>query len=78
MECPFCLSKNVDVPMVDIGVGEEQCGPAICLDCNAAQDDQGAWHDWQYWSTRVEDEAFDGEGDEWPEDLEDEELDGDD
>jgi hypothetical protein len=43
MKCPFCGSTNVDVPMVDIGVGEQQCGPAACLDCYASQDENGVW-----------------------------------
>ena len=49
MECPFCKSKNVEVPMVDIGVGSEQCGPAECLDCHAGQDFDGIWRDFNYW-----------------------------
>lgn len=32
--CPKCGSTNVDVPTVDIGVGEQQCAPATCMDCN--------------------------------------------
>ena len=43
MICPFCKSDNVDVPMVDIGVGEQQCGPACCMDCLACQDSDGDW-----------------------------------
>lgn len=49
MTCPFCGSKNVDVPTVDIGVGEQQCGPAVCIDCDAAQDSDGKWRTSQYW-----------------------------
>lgn len=44
MKCPFCNSENLDIPTVDIGVGEMQCGPARCLDCEAYQqeaDDDG-------------------------------------
>lgn len=51
MDCPFCKSTNVDVPMVDIGVGEQQCGPASCLDCGAAQDYDGRWQPADYWET---------------------------
>ena len=43
MACPFCGSENVDIPMVDIGVGEQQCGPATCVDCLAGQDSDGTW-----------------------------------
>src|SRR5438045_559631 len=28
MKCPFCNSEHVEVPTVDIGVGEQQCWPA--------------------------------------------------
>lgn len=35
--CPWCGSPNVDTPMVDIGVGEIQCGPASCMDCQSYQ-----------------------------------------
>jgi hypothetical protein len=37
MTCPFCHSKNVVAPMVDVGVGEIPCGPAECMDCGAAE-----------------------------------------
>ena len=37
MTCPFCNSKNVKAPMVDIGVGEIPCGPAECYDCGAIE-----------------------------------------
>lgn len=37
MICPFCGSKSIDVPTVDIGVGEQQCAPASCNDCGASQ-----------------------------------------
>jgi hypothetical protein len=43
MTCPYCDSENVEVPMVDIGVGETQCGAAFCYECMAfqlLQDDQ--------------------------------------
>ena len=43
MNCPFCGSENVDVPMVDIGVGEIQCGPALCGDCLSGQNSEGVW-----------------------------------
>ena len=43
MQCPFCKSNNVEVPTVDIGVGEQQCGPAACEDCGASQDSNGKW-----------------------------------
>lgn len=43
MMCPFCKSSNVEVPTVDIGVGEQQCGPAYCYDCYAYQDSCGTW-----------------------------------
>lgn len=43
MECPICGSKEVDVPTVDVGVGSVQCGPAMCMTCNAAQDYDGKW-----------------------------------
>lgn len=43
MECAFCGSTNVEVPTVDIGAGEQQCGPAECRDCRAAQTDDGRW-----------------------------------
>lgn len=33
MKCPECGSTQVEVPTVDIGVGEQQCAPASCLDC---------------------------------------------
>jgi hypothetical protein len=36
MQCPFCDGDVV--PTVDIGVGEQQCGPAFCVDCGATQD----------------------------------------
>ena len=52
MLCPFCKSTNVDVPTVDNGVGEQQCGPAWCVDCGASQDDMGMWEPL---------EAYDGE-----------------
>jgi predicted Zn-ribbon and HTH transcriptional regulator len=37
MICPECDSENVEVPTVDIGVGEQQCAPASCLDCGWVQ-----------------------------------------
>ncbi len=44
MKCPFCGSDDVEVPMVDIGVGETQCGPAQCLECLSHQEaDTGVW-----------------------------------
>ena len=29
--CPEC-GGEIEIPTVDIGVGEQQCGPAFCLD----------------------------------------------
>lgn len=49
MECPVCGSTNIEIPTVDIGVGEMQCGPAQCNACGAAQDNEGEWHDHTYW-----------------------------
>jgi hypothetical protein len=43
MNCPFCTSEEVEVPTVDIGVGEQQCGPAACFECGASQDQDGKW-----------------------------------
>ncbi len=40
MQCPFCKSNAVEVPTVDIGVGNQQCGPASC---GASQDRDGKW-----------------------------------
>jgi hypothetical protein len=37
MKCPYCQSENVDYPTVNIGVGEQQCAPAGCMDCGAVQ-----------------------------------------
>lgn len=37
MTCPWCQSGNIDIPTVDIGVGEQQCGPMACLDCGASE-----------------------------------------
>lgn len=37
MVCPKCGSTDVNMPMVDNGVGMEQCGSAACLDCGWAQ-----------------------------------------
>lgn len=48
MKCPFC-DAEVSVPTVDIGVGEQQCGPADCPNCGAAQDSDGRWHEEGYW-----------------------------
>ncbi len=42
MNCPFCDSE-VDIPTVDISVGNQQCGPAACIDCGASQDGDGKW-----------------------------------
>lgn len=36
MECPWCGSKDVDCPTVDIGVGEQQIAPMSCA-CGAAE-----------------------------------------
>lgn len=44
MNCPFCGSDDIDIPTVDIGVGEQQCAPAGCLKCQAYQDMEGRWH----------------------------------
>ena len=44
MICPFCKNDSVDVPTVDVGVGEIQCGPAICDICSAYQERDGEWH----------------------------------
>lgn len=33
MNCPKC-GADVEVPTVDIGVGEQQCGPAFCTECD--------------------------------------------
>jgi hypothetical protein len=43
MKCPYCGGEEVDVPMVDIGVGSIQCGPAMCYTCNSVQDENGQW-----------------------------------
>ena len=43
MQCPACKSNNVEVPTVDIGVGNQQCGPAFCYDCGSTQDSDGTW-----------------------------------
>ncbi len=43
MQCPFCKSNAVEVPTVDIGVGNQQCGPASCEECGASQDRDGKW-----------------------------------
>lgn len=37
MRCPWCDSIDIDVPTVDIGVGEQQCGAAGCMDCSSFQ-----------------------------------------
>ncbi|MGH7164463.1 MAG: hypothetical protein ACREIS_02930 [Nitrospiraceae bacterium] len=37
MICPKCGSDNIDVPMVDNGVGMQQCSPAGCLNCGWVQ-----------------------------------------
>jgi len=47
MKCPFCGSENVEVPTVDIGVGDAQCGPASCRDCLAYQDSNAIWHPYE-------------------------------
>ena len=39
MTCPLCGSENIEVPRVDVGVGEVQCAPAYCLDCDWFEDD---------------------------------------
>lgn len=36
MTCPWCGSADVDCPMVDIGIGEQQVAPATC-GCGASQ-----------------------------------------
>ena len=33
MTCPKC-GNRAEVPTVDNGVGEEQCGPAYCDNCH--------------------------------------------
>jgi hypothetical protein len=43
MICPFCGSDDVEVPTVDVGPGEVQCGPAECLTCLAYQEVSGEW-----------------------------------
>ncbi len=42
MKCPICNSE-VEVPTVDVGVGEIQCGPAVCHICFACQNADGTW-----------------------------------
>ncbi len=56
MKCTYCNCK-ADVPMVDIGVGEQQCGPAECPNCGAAQDHNGVWHPASYWLQRLVEDA---------------------
>lgn len=34
IDCPVCHTK-CDVETIDNGVGEEQCAPAVCLNCNS-------------------------------------------
>jgi transcription elongation factor Elf1 len=36
MTCPFCGSDDLDIPMVDIGVGYQQVAAATCA-CGALQ-----------------------------------------
>lgn len=43
MICPFCGSTDIDIPTVDIGVGECQCGSALCNICLSYQDQNGEW-----------------------------------
>lgn len=37
MTCPYCGSADVECETVDTGVGEAQCSPYGCLDCQAVQ-----------------------------------------
>jgi hypothetical protein len=48
MTCPFC-GAVAEVPTIDIGVGDEQCGPAECPKCGAAQDNDRVWREASYW-----------------------------
>lgn len=43
MTCPFCGSADLEIPTVDIGVGDQQCGPAWCYSCLASQTESGEW-----------------------------------
>jgi hypothetical protein len=38
VRCPEC-GNTVEYPTVDIGIGEVQCGPASCPECNWAEED---------------------------------------
>lgn len=44
MKCPNWGSEDTDIPTVDIGVGEIQCGPMQCNACGAYQDSAGLWY----------------------------------
>lgn len=37
MECPWCESEDIDVPTVDVDVGEQQVASATCGQCGASQ-----------------------------------------
>ena len=37
MGCAWCESEDIDVPTVDIGVGEQQVAAAMCGQCGATQ-----------------------------------------
>ena len=36
-KCPYCANEECEVPTIDNGVGEEQCGQAYCPDCGAVE-----------------------------------------
>ena len=52
MKCPIC-GEEASMPTVDIGVGEQQCGPAYCESCQWIQPEyqEGYLDDFQEYET---------------------------
>lgn len=60
--CPYC-GTECEAEFVDIGVGEQQCGPFHCENCHAVE--IGPYEDWSQYTTQEQDIGWYGHVHDW-------------